>query len=105
MTSLAAAAPAAATTTTSAAAGATTESARTESAAARLAEGEIGGSRTGLVAERHVRNDVGALLQISFEQLSVLSVGDAEPEAHRFQLFVDVDPCAPRAFDAGQRTK
>src|SRR6185369_10685483 len=91
--------------TTAASAAGTAEPAWTESAATRLSEWEVRGSGTRLVPERHVRHHVGALLQFSFEEFGVLSVRDAEPQAHRFQLFVDVDPRAPRALNAGKGTK
>src|SRR5262245_25125271 len=77
-----------------------------ESTTARLAEGrEIRGRRTRLVGERDVRHDLRSLRQLTFDELRVLSVGNPEAQADRLQLFVDIQPRAPVAFHARQRTE
>jgi hypothetical protein len=82
------------------------ESAATEPATARLPKRrEICRGWTCLVRQRHVRNDLGALLQIAFEQLSALPVGNTEPQADRFQLLVDVEPRPAGCFNTSQWTK
>src|SRR5262245_36187316 len=101
----AAAASAAPAATPSAAASWRAESAAAEAAAAGLSEREIGGSRARFVGQGDVRDDVGALLQIALDELSILSVGNPEPQANRLQLLVDISPRAPRRFNAGKRTK
>ena len=54
--------------------------------------------RPRLVAERHVRHDLRALLQVAFDQLGVLPVGDTEPQTDWLQLLVDVEPRRARSF-------
>src|SRR6476659_6626584 len=48
--------------------------ATTAAATAGLSEREVCRGRTRLVAERHVRDDLAALLQIAFDQLGALPV-------------------------------
>src|SRR5262245_48885709 len=103
-----------------AAAAAATAAARTASAAARTAEPaawaesaaawltewrEVRGRRTRFVGECDVCDDFLTLLQVAFDQLGVLSVGDPESQTDGLQLFVDVQPRASVAFDVWQRAK
>src|SRR5437588_5958308 len=81
------------------------ETAAREAATARLTKREVRRRRTCLTGERDVGHDIRALLQIAFDELGVLAVGDTKTKSDRFQLLFGVQPCATSSLDAWQRTE
>src|SRR5262245_895456 len=62
------------------------------------------GRRTNLFQARvDVRHQIDARLDVAFEQFGLLSIGDAEPQAHGFQLLLRPDPDLATRFDLRQR--
>src|SRR6266550_5488758 len=50
-------------------------------------------------ADEDARDELHALLQLAAQQLRVGAVGDAEPQRHRFQLSVHVQPRTASRLD------
>jgi hypothetical protein len=103
LASTAAAAIAASATTAAAVASTAARESATREAAARLRPKE-GRKRVGWRpcdgARRHdTRDQFGAGLQVSIEQLGRLAVADSEAKSNRLELFVNVQPHTSHAFD------
>src|ERR1035437_5351146 len=69
----------------------------------RVARARGRGRRRPHRAQQDARHKVHSLLQFAAQPLRVRAVGDAEPQVHRLELFIHVQPRAASRLDRRQR--